>query len=288
MKICLNCNQRFDLDSWQCPNCHQEPAKGDFLQFAPEMAYSNDGFEVASFELLARLEPTSFWFRSRNRLVLQLLSRYFPTAKRLLEIGCGTGFVLSGLRHARPDLELTGSDLYEAGLKFAAERLPGVALYQMDSRRLPFDSHFDVICALDVLEHIEEDEAALAEMFRAIRPGGGTIISVPQHPRLWNAGDDFAHHKRRYRRRELQAKLRRAGFHIELMTSLVFFLLPAMALTRARQKDLKTYDPLTDYRTPRSVDRAFEGVLEAERWLIGRGVSLPAGGSLFAVATKPR
>ena len=288
MKICLNCSERFDLDRWRCPYCQHQPATGHFLQFAPALAQANDGFEVASFELLARLEQSSFWFRSRNRLVLQLLGRYFPTAKRLLEIGCGTGFVLSGLREARPELELTGSDIHEAGLTVAAKRLPGVALYQIDCRRLPFDSHFDVICALDVLEHIDEDEVAVAVMFRAIRPGGGAIISVPQHPRLWSAGDDFAHHKRRYRRRELQAKLRGAGFHIELMTSLVFFLLPAMAVARARQRDLKTYDPVTDYRTPRSIDRAFEGVLEAERWLIGRGVSLPAGGSLFAVATKPR
>ena len=250
------------------------------------MADANDGFEVDSFAPLAKLEQSSFWFRSRNRLVLQLLRRYFPAAKRLLEIGCGTGFVLKGISEALPNVELTGSDLYDAGLAFAAERLPGVELYQIDCRRLPFDSHFDVILALDVLEHIEEDEVAMAEMFRAIRPGGGGIISVPQHPRLWSAADDFAHHKRRYRRQELKSKLLAAGFEVRLMTSLVFFLLPAMAAARSQQRDAKTYDPHGEYGAPRWIDRAFEGTLEAERWLIARGVSLPAGGSLFAVVTK--
>jgi SAM-dependent methyltransferase len=287
LKVCLNCNQTFDLDGWRCPHCQHQPANNHFLEFAPEMAQANDGFEVDSFDLLARLEPSSFWFRSRNRLVLQLLRRYFPTAKQLLEIGCGTGFVLSGIRAARPEMELTGSDLHDAGLAFASQRLPGVALYQIDCRRLPFESHFDVVCALDVLEHITEDEIAIAEMFRATRPGGGAIISVPQHPGLWSAGDDFAHHKRRYRRHELESKLRAAGFEVKLMTSIVFFLLPAMAVARARQRGRKTYDPMTEYGAPRWIDRAFEGTLEAERWLISRGVSLPAGGSLFAVAVKP-
>ena len=251
------------------------------------MADANDGFGRASFELLASLEPDSFWFRSRNRLVVQLLRRHFPTATRLLEIGCGTGFVLAGIRNAMPQLTVAGSELYTAGLDFAADRLPGVELYQMDCRRVPFDSEFDVVCLLDVLEHVEEDERALDETFRSVRPGGGVIISVPQHPRLWSAGDDFAHHKRRYRRHELEAKLRTAGFRLVQVTSFVAFLLPLMALARALERDRGTYDPMSEYRIPRFLNRAFEGALEVERWLISRHLSLPAGGSLIAVAMRP-
>jgi SAM-dependent methyltransferase len=287
VKVCLSCHRRFEQETWHCPTCGRSPVANRFLLFAPEQAEANDGFELRSFELLARLEPTSFWFRSRNRLVLQLLRRYFPDARKLLEIGCGTGFVLAGLRKAMPELELAGSELYEAGLEFAAQRLPGVELYQMDCRLIPFDSEFDVICALDVLEHVEEDEVALAEVFRSVRPGGGVIVSVPQHPRLWSAGDDFAHHKRRYRRPELASKLRAAGFEVRRLTSFVSLLLPLMAASRARQRDAKTYDPSTEYRAPRMVDRALETILEAERGMIAAGLSLPVGGSLFAVATRP-
>ncbi len=215
------------------------------------------------------------------------MARHFASATSVFEIGCGTGFVLAGLKAARPAVEYSGSDLYIAALEFAARRLPGVPLYQMDCRHLPFDAEFDVVCAFDVLEHVEEDTAALAEMFRAVKPGGGVIISVPQHPWLWSAGDAYSHHKRRYRRAELVAKVRAAGFVPVQVTSFVASLLPVMAVARALQRDGRKYDPQAEYRAPRVVDRALEGVLAAERWLIGRGVSLPAGGSLVAVAVKP-
>lgn len=287
MKLCLSCDRRFELDSWQCPGCGRTPAANRFWLFAPEQANANDGFELESFDHLARLEPTSFWFRSRNRLVVQLLREHFPGARRLLEIGCGTGFVLAGLREALPQLQLVGSELYEAGLEFAADRLPGIELYQMDCRRMPFDSEFDVVCALDLLEHVAEDDVALAEMFRSVRPGGGVIVSVPQHPWLWSSADDYAHHKRRYRRQELASRLHGAGFDVRRLTSFVSLLLPLMALSRTRKHDLESYDPTSEYRAPRAVDRVFEGTLEVERRMIAAGVSLPLGGSLFAVATRP-
>jgi SAM-dependent methyltransferase len=286
VRVCLNCAERFESEGWKCPHCHFAPAADGFLRFAPELAESNDGFEAESFDHLARLEPTSFWFRSRNQLVIQLLRTYFPDARSLLEIGCGTGYVLSGVHAALPNLRLAGSELHVAGLRYASKRLPGADLYQMDCRHIPFDSEFDVVCAFDVLEHVEEDETAMAEMRRATRPGGGVVISVPQHPWLWSAGDVYSHHKRRYRRRELRAKLEAAGLTVVRMTSFVGFLLPLMALSRVRQRNLKTYDPQSEYRAPRAVDRALEAVLSSERALIRGGVSLPAGGSLVAVARR--
>jgi 2-polyprenyl-3-methyl-5-hydroxy-6-metoxy-1,4-benzoquinol methylase len=287
VKVCLSCDQRFGEDGWRCPRCGYEPRLDEFPVFAPDLAAANDGFDVESFDALSRQEPTSFWFRSRNRLILQLLRRHFPDASSLLEIGCGTGYVLSGVQAALPQVRIAGSELYTAGLRIAAGRLPHTSLYQMDCRHIPFDSEFDVVCAFDVLEHVEEDRAALAEMFKAVHPGGGIIVSVPQHRWLWSAGDEYAHHKRRYRRRELTAKLNAAGFEIVRVTSFVTFLLPLMALSRARQRNPRTYDPASEYRAPRVVDRAMESVLDLERWLISIGTSLPAGGSLVAVARRP-
>ena len=258
-----------------------------FRLFAPDLADSNEGFEVGAFERLARLEPASFWFRSRNRLVIQLIRRHFSQARSLLEIGCGTGFVLAGVNEAMPEVRLVGSDLHPAGLAFAAQRVPGAELYQVDARRIPFDSEFDVVIALDVLEHVEQDDRVLTELLKALKPGGVAIIAVPQHPWLWNASDDFAHHKRRYRRPELQIKLRRAGFELLQTTSFVSLLLPLMALSRAIQRRRRTYDPSGELRIPGPLDRGFEALLETDRWLIRRGFSLPAGGSLVAVARRP-
>lgn len=262
------------------------PEHDSFYLFAPELAESNDGFEAESFDHLARQEPTSFWFRSRNRLIVQLLKAHFPGARTLLEIGCGTGYVLTGIRTALPELQVAGSELYTAGLRFASDRLPGVELYQMDCRRIPFDAEFDVVCAFDVLEHVEEDEVALRQMHAATRPGGGILVSVPQHRWLWSAGDDYAHHKRRYTRRELTDKVQRAGFRVARVTSFVSLLLPVMMLSRSRQQEAAKYDPETEYRAPRIVDRAMELTTEGERRLIGLGASLPVGGSLVAVGLK--
>lgn len=287
VKVCLSCDFRFDSTDWQCPSCGWRPVNNRFVLFAPELAETDEGFPLESFEQLAKVEPTSFWFRARNRLVVQLVAENFPKAESLLELGCGTGFVLSGLRRSLPALELAGSELHVGGLAFAGERLPGVALYQMDCRHIPFEAEFDVVCALDVLEHVGEDDIALSEMFKAVKPGGGVLVSVPQHPWLWSAGDSYAHHERRYRRRDLEAKLRSAGFDVIRVTSFVFLLLPLMMVARAFQRDQGTYDPSAEYRSPRLVDRTLEAACEVDRWLIARGLSLPAGGSLFAVAQKP-
>lgn len=286
MKACLRCERSFDGDSWRCPSCGFEPPAQRFRLFAPELADSNEGFDIGAFERLAVVEPSSFWFRSRNRLIIQLLTKHFAHARSLLEVGCGTGFVLRGINDARPELELVGSELHPAGLAFAQRRLPEADLYQMDARHIPFHSEFDVVLALDVIEHIEEDEAVMAEMFKAVKAGGGAIVSVPQHPRLWSANDVFSQHKRRYTRKELTSKLRNAGFELRQVTSFVTTLLPLMLVSRLRQRDIATFDPSGEYRSPRAVDRVFQGLLDAERWMIATGVSLPAGGSLFAVATK--
>src|SRR4030095_11666933 len=151
-------------------------------------------------------------------------------AKTFLEIGCGTGFVLSGVKEALPSLTLAGSEIFSEGLGFAAQRLPDVDLFQMDARRIPFREEFDVIGAFDVLEHIQEDEAVLTQMYAATKKGGGILITVPHHPFLWSGSDEFARHARRYKTRELCDKVRRAGFHVLRVTSFVSVLLPALIL----------------------------------------------------------
>ena len=287
MRRCLVCAAEF-ADGWRCPSCHAEPPVVDgFRSFAGEPQSDDEGFDRHSFELLARLEPESFWFRSRNRLIVHALERYFPEARSFHELGCGSGFVLHGIRTARPQLELSGSELFRSGLEVAGRRLSGIPLLQIDGRALPFTDEFDVIGAFDVLEHIEEDERVLGELHRAVRPGGGVLITVPQHPGLWSAADDYGRHVRRYTRSELVEKLRRAGFAPVRVTSFVSLLLPLLALSRVRKRSSDDpFDPEGEYRATARIDRLLEGVLALERAAIQRGVDFPAGGSLLAVARR--
>src|SRR5262245_14189386 len=205
----------------------------------------------------------------------------------MLEVGCGTGFVLRGVRDAFPHMRLVGGEFFEAGLALAAERVPDAELMRLDARDLPFSEDFDIVGGFDVLEHIDDDQRALAAMYKALRPGGGLVVTVPQHPGLWSAVDEYSHHVRRYRRRELLTKLRICGFDVLRQTSFVSLLLPVLALSRLRFRRTKDFDPLSEFRAPPFVDSALGWVLTAERTLIRSGLSLPAGGSLLVVARRP-
>ena len=111
----------------------------------------------------------------------------------------------------------------------------------MDARCILFECEFDVVGTFDVLEHLVEDERALAQMFNAARPGGGLLVTVPQHRFLWSESDRFAMHQRRYSRTELRKKVESAGFQIERITSFNSLLLPLMILSRLTESAIRIY-----------------------------------------------
>ena len=277
-----------DETGWRCPRCGREPERREgFLSFAPVLARANSGFDAAQFAEYASLESSNFWFRSRNRLILWALDRYFPGLRSFLEVGCGTGFVLSGVRAAHPALAVTGSEVATEGLGFAARRMPGANLVQMDARHIPYRGEFDVAGAFDVIEHIEDERAVLKELHAAVVPGGGLLLTVPQHPSLWSEYDVRAHHVRRYRAQELREKVAAAGFEVVRMTSFVTLLLPLMFASRLTQRGPRQdYDPLAELKMARWLNWTLEKVLDVERSLIRAGLPLPAGGSLLLVARR--
>jgi SAM-dependent methyltransferase len=246
----------------------------------------DEGFDPELFARLAEVEDRSFWFRARNRLIVQLVSELADPGASFLEIGCGTGYVLQALVR-ECGLRATGSDPFETALDYARERVPEASFTELDARAMPYEQSFDLAGAFDVLEHIDDDLSVLHGLYRAIRPGGHVILTVPQHPALWSAADIYAHHVRRYRRRELVDRVRSSGLAPVRITSFVTSLLPLMAISRWRvRRDPRAYDPVADLVLPRPVNRAFEGILDVERKLIGRGIDLPVGGSLVLVARR--
>jgi SAM-dependent methyltransferase len=289
MKRCFACDTAFVAASWRCPHCGHEPAKVDgFRVFAAEIAAGASGYDPAHFADLARLEAGNFWFRSRNRLLVWALRRYFPGCRSFFEAGCGSGFVLAGIAAAFPDCRLVAGEASTVGLAQAAARVPAAELLQMDARSVPFRDEFDVVGAFDVIEHIADDAAVLAALHDAVVPGGGLLLTVPQHPFLWSEFDVRSGHLRRYRAAQLRDRLVQAGFEILTMTSFTTLLLPAMLLSRlARRQTASTYDPLDELRIPPWLNAVLERVLDLERLLIRAGLALPAGGSLLVVARKP-
>ncbi len=288
MKLCVFCGNPFNELDWQCPACGRKPASTNgHPVFAPELAHSNETFDIKLFSQLAAIEPNNFWHRSRNSLLIWAFQKYFPEAKNFLEIGCGTGFVLHGFQNAMPRLKLSGSEIYSEGLSYAKQRVPQADLFQMDARRIPFSEEFDVIGAFDIIEHVEEDEQILRQMHSALKNNGGILLTVPQHPFLWSQYDERAHHVRRYGASELKQKVLSAGFKILNMTSFVSFLLPAMMLSRfIYKKPDESYGVMTELHQKGVLNKILERILDFERFFIRKGVRFPAGGSLLVAAKK--
>lgn len=284
---CVGCGSQLRRGEWACIRC-LETACNDYLRTpdVPEASTVRTGYDPSLFERMAAIEPTSFWFRGRNKVILSALDRWFPDARSFLEVGCGTGYVLSAIVGARRNLEAVGAELFPEGLRVARRRLKGVPLVQMDARSLNVDGAFDVVGAFDVLEHIDHDEDALRSMLKALRPGGGLVATVPQHRWLWSQADEFAGHARRYKRRELTRRMLGAGFELLWTTSFVTLLLPVVTTSRLVASQ-HSYSLEREFGLPRQIDWLCERTLDLERAALSRGVSVPVGGSLLVVAQRP-
>ena len=290
MKICLTCNESHSSSIVECPACGSSPElMNGFRTYAPELAHEGGGFKSTHFSKLASLEDENFWFRSRNQLILWALEKYCSGFQSLLEIGCGTGYVLSGISKKYSHTNLYGSEIFIQGLGFAANRVPSVDLMQMDAKNIPFRGEFDVIGAFDVLEHIEEDEVVLRQTYEALKPGGIMLLTVPQHMWLWSAVDDFGCHVRRYAASDLHKKFKAAGFEIVRSTSFVTVLLPAMAVSRMlhRNDSIEDFDFSTELKINSILNSLFYQLLSAELAVIKMGVNFPVGGSRLVIARKP-
>jgi SAM-dependent methyltransferase len=263
-----------------------------FRCYAPALAVDYGDYPSEGFDVTADVEAESFWCRTRNRVLRLMFERFTDRTRPLdmLEIGCGTGTVLSSLRKL-PNLRLTGSEIYLRGLRYARARMPDVEFIQVDATDIPFREAFDVVGAFDVLEHIDADGRVIREAYDALRPNGLFMMTVPQHQWMWSQLDELVHHKRRYSRRELLSKLRTAGFEVLYATSFVTILFPLMAVARLRDRSRQMSVARADFEfqvdLPAPLNTLFDWIMRIEEVLLKARISLPFGGSLLAVARRP-
>lgn len=293
MRRCLTCGETFSASQMRTPclACGVAPVLIDgFPAFAPDLARQGKSFKPGIFGELAKREEKNFWFQYRNRLILWALQTYRPDYRSFFELGCGTGFVLLGIAGQNRDATLSGADVFVAGLAFASQRLPGVELLQMDGRHIPYVAEFDALGAFDVLEHIDEDESVIAQIHAALKPNGTVLITVPQHAWLWSSFDEYACHVRRYSARDLHQKLERAGFAIQMSTSFVSALLPAMFASRLIKRNKKTSDAdaTSELELTPWLNTVLGWICSVEFALLRVGIRLPVGGSRMVVARKVR
>jgi SAM-dependent methyltransferase len=219
--------------------------------------------------------------------ISQLVSK--PDAV-IMEIGCSSGFLLAELVEAFPTVAVVGADVVKEPLYRLAENLPGVPLIRFDLLRCPLPEQIaDVIVMLNVLEHIEDDVAALNNVVNVLKPGGHLVIEVPAGPHLYDSYDSELCHFRRYSASELQQKIEKVGFTVVRRSHLGFILYPAFCAVklinkwRLRRKNTSLVRDQAS-RTSASLWVRLAMKLESS-YLIN--ISLPFGIRALAVAQRP-
>ena len=239
--------------------------------------------ERVVYRQMAELDQRHWWYRARRKVLADLIRREAmpPAGANVLEIGCGTGHNLPMLGQFG---KIDAVELDEEARAIAEERLGRSVM----SAPLPElagvpDRHYHLIAALDVIEHIDDDAAALATIAAKLRPGGKFVMTVPAHQWMWSAHDVVNHHKRRYSRRALRRLVEASPLRLDKIGYFNSLLFPLAAAERLSSK-LRGREDADVKLPPALLNTALETVFAAERHLVGR-LPLTPGVSLFAIAS---
>ncbi len=226
-----------------------------------------------------------WWFVTRKKIVLDIINRYLTDKGhiKVLDIGCGSGLMLNALQSVG---QTYGMDMSDDAIKFSKEIFSGKVEKGFLPDQIPYqESFFNLIIALDVIEHVEGDIDSLKAMRSLLVPGGKAVITVPAYMFLWTKFDELNQHKRRYTYTELNTKLERAGFSVEKISYYNTLLFPVVFAVRMLNNVLKR-DGASDVDIPsRPVNFILEKIFGFEKYLL-RFVNMPFGVSILAVVRK--
>ncbi|MBI3506479.1 MAG: class I SAM-dependent methyltransferase [Proteobacteria bacterium] len=241
--------------------------------------------ELSVYDVEAVVEKSHWWFVGRRRLLEAELDNAGASAGwRVLDLGSGTGANLR-LLQARGISRLVGVDASLTAARYCKAKEFAPVLIG-NAEKLPFaDGSFDLILAMDVLEHVEDDARGASEIFRLLRPGGVAIVTVPAFRSLWGPQDDLSHHLRRYRRGELRVLLGAAGFSMKALYYFNYFLfLPIFLARRLLTLSHAKLRSENEINSP-AINRVLTWLFDLDV-RTARAVNPPFGVSIMAVATK--
>jgi SAM-dependent methyltransferase len=238
-----------------------------------------------NYDVMFDVEDDHWWFVGRRAIVFAQIEQALkpsPDSRRILDIGCGTGATLDHLKRLG---EVQGIDLSQIPLSYACRRGHNRVL-RASATELPFENDsFELVTALDVIEHLDDDIKGLSEIRRVLKPHAPAIIFVPAFQALWGPNDDQSGHKRRYRINQLRCSVEAAGLRVERISyANIAMFLPIMIgrrvltyLGRTEQAENRINHPL--------INRVLSHIFAREAiWL--RRHSLPFGVSIICVARK--
>ncbi len=277
-------------EEWTCAACGRVYGGRDGIVRLVAGSDGAPGYDPHYFEALPAVEGRHFWFLARREVILEAIRGSVPDWRErpLFDIGCGTGGLLAWL--ASQGVPLAGAcDAYVRALEVARARVDAPLLLVDEGRPPALGPGQRFLSLFDVLEHIDDDVGALAWAHSTLEPGGYLALTVPAHPLLFDDMDRLAHHRRRYRRRELRDKLRQAGFEVRRLTHFMAPLVPLLAVTRRLRRLSGRGRPPhkeAELRLVPGLNGALRALLRLELLALRRA-SLPFGSSLLAVARRP-
>lgn len=239
--------------------------------------------EKVVYDRMERLDGEHWWFVARRRILSDQISALpLPPDARILEVGCGPGGNLAMLsRYGSVSAMEFNDDAREIAAKRSGIVIQGGALPD----DLAFEpSSFDLVAALDVIEHIEDDSAAVKSLARLLKPSGSLIITVPAYRWLWSRHDDIHHHKRRYRRDGVRALVEGAGLSVVKLSHFNTVLFPLIVFLRLAEKLLGLSGRSDDEMPVPIVNRILGSLFSTERYIL-RHLSLPVGISILCIAS---
>ena len=237
----------------------------------------------SNFALYSRLGEDFWYIQARRDLLKKILTRTFGKRKNLkiLDAGCGTGFNFAALSEFGA---VYGVDLNKLAIA-QAKSFKYKKLHLGDVNSLKYRDYFDVIVAIELIEHIRDDSGTLKNFCRYLKPGGILILTAPAFKFLWSADDDLAMHERRYSKKRLRDILRTSGLKLVFLTYRYFFQFFPASSVFFLQKFHKPKNSL-EY-TPKFLNRFLVWITRLENSLIQNGFVFPFGVGFFLIAKKP-
>lgn len=241
--------------------------------------------ERAIYDRLREIEQDHWWFTGRRAVLTAEISRLgLPAGARVLEVGCGAGGNLEMLGRFG---EVCAIEPDGPSREYAAARgLADVREGWLPNGLPDFGAPFDLACAFDVVEHVDDDAGAVAAMAAQLKPGGRLILTVPAYAWMWSAHDAAHHHKRRYVRAEVRRLIEAAGLAVRRVSHFNTLLFPPIAAIRLAKGALKREGGDDEALPPPPLNRLLGGVFAAEQRLLA-AIDLPFGVSVLATAEKP-